>query len=271
VAGWTDSHCHLQDRFIERDGSPGRDDADELDDLLARAAAAGVSRAVVVGTNVETSAAAVELAGRDGFPVGLAATVGLHPHEASSTTRGLGALLDAPGAERIVAIGECGLDYFYEHSPRNAQLEVLAEQVRLAVDRDLALVLHVRDAFDDLFGLLGEVGVPERVIVHCFTGGPNEVRTCLDLGMAVSISGIVTFKNAVELRDAVALIPLDRLLVETDSPFLAPVPMRGRANEPGFVPLVGDAVAAILGRPVEEVRDATSATATTWFRLTHPA
>jgi TatD DNase family protein len=167
-------------------------------------------------------------------------------------------------------VGECGLDYFYEHSPRDAQLAALRDQVRLAIDADLALVLHVRDAFDDLFDLLENEGVPPRTVLHCFTGGPAEARRCVDAGMMVSISGIVTFKNADQLREAVAIIPLDRLLVETDSPFLAPVPHRGRPNEPALVTVVGEAVASLLGVDPGIVREATSQNASNVFRSPDP-
>ena len=136
----------------------------------------------------------------------------------------------------LVAVGECGLDYHYDHSPRDAQRTAFAEQIALAQRHGLALVIHARQAWDDLFDVLEAEGVPERTVLHCFTGGPEEARRCLDAGMFVSFSGIVTFKNAVEVREAAALCPLDRLLVETDSPFLAPAPHRGKANEPAFVP-----------------------------------
>ena len=265
--GWTDAHCHLQDRYVDAEGA---DAEGALRGALDRAAAAGVTRAVCVGTDPATSAAAIRLSGLAGLAVEMFATVGLHPHEASSGTSGLEEVLDADAASRVVAVGECGLDYYYEHSPRDAQLVALAEQARLATERGLALVLHVRDAFDDLFGVLGDVGIPERTVVHCFTGGPGEATRCLDAGMALSISGIVTFKNAAELREAVALAPLDRLMVETDSPFLAPVPLRGRVNEPANVVLVGEAVADLLGVAPEVVREATSRTTARMFGLPDP-
>ena len=263
--GWTDSHCHLQGRYAEHDVDDGTDSA--VRSTLERARAAGVTRAVCIGTDAASSAEAIRLAGLGGLATALWATVGLHPHEASTSTRGLRELLVGAGAERVVAVGECGLDYYYEHSPRAAQLEALADQVALAVEHDLALVLHVRDAFDDLFGLLGEVGVPDRTVVHCFSGGPEEARRCVAAGMVVSVSGIVTFKNAGSLRDAVRGVPIDRLMVETDSPFLAPVPLRGSPNEPANVALVGAAVADLLGLQVEGLAEATSATASRVFRL----
>jgi TatD DNase family protein len=154
------------------------------------------------------------------------------------------AMADGP---RPVGVGECGLDYYYEHSPRDAQRLAFAAQIGLARRHDLTLVIHARDAWDDLFDVLGSEGVPDRTVLHCFTGGPDEVRRCLDAGLFVSFSGIVTFKNAGDVRDAVALCPLDRLLVETDSPFLAPVPHRGTRNEPGNVALVGAFVAGLKG------------------------
>lgn len=268
-SGWTDSHCHVQDRYgPEPDEGGDRDEA--LRAMLSRAAAAGVTRAVCVGTDVATSAAAIGVAMLPDLPVEVFATVGLHPHEAARGTAGLAELLDGEGAERVVAIGECGLDYFYEHSPRSDQLVALREQLRLAQDRGLAVVLHVRDAFEDLFAVL-EDGVPDRAVVHCFTGGPDEARRCVELGMAVSVSGIVTFKNAQRVRDALPEVPLDRLLVETDSPFLTPVPHRGRPNEPAHVALVGAAVAATLNLDVRVVAESTSRAADRLFGLGRPA
>ena len=161
------------------------------------------------------------------------ASIGLHPHEASEGVDEVADLLArelAAGDGAVVAVGECGLDYYYEHSPRDAQRAAFAAQIALAHTYRLALVIHARDAWADLFDVLGAEGVPERTVLHCFTGGPDEVDRCLDAGMFVSFSGIVTFKNAADVRAAAARCPLDRLLVETDSPFLAPVPHRGRSE-----------------------------------------
>jgi TatD DNase family protein len=165
----------------------------------------------------------------------------------------------------VVAVGECGLDYFYEHSPRDAQRRAFAAQIALAHAHDLALVIHARDAWDDLFDVLAAEGVPERAVLHCFTGGPSEADRCLRAGMYVSFSGIVTFKNAADVRAAAAMCPLDRLLVETDSPFLAPVPHRGQINEPSYVPHVGEAVAAVKGSAVDEIRESSAAAAARAF------
>ena len=140
----------------------------------------------------------------------------------------------------MVAVGECGFDYHYEHSPRAAQRDAFAAQVELARRYDLTLVVHSRDAWDDTLDVLRAAGPPQRTVLHCFTGGPDEARRCLDLGAFLSFSGIVTFKGAQDVRDAAALCPLDRLMVETDAPFLAPVPHRGKQNRPAWVVAVGE-------------------------------
>ncbi len=258
---WIDAHCHLQDRFF--DSAPDAQVA--LEATLARAAGAGVERAVVIGTDLESSAQALALVRRES-PIELYATVGLHPHDAASDLSPVAALA-REGAPRLVGIGECGLDYFYEHSARDAQRASFAAQLGLAHELDLALVIHARDAFDDLFDILDSEGVPARTVIHCFTGTPVDVDGCLQRGCDVSISGVVTFKNAEALREATKLIPLDRLHVETDSPFLAPVPHRGRVNEPSFVSVVGEYVAALRGEDVALVRDQTSKNTSRLFKL----
>jgi TatD DNase family protein len=196
--------------------------------------------------------------------------VGLHPHEASEGTDSVIGVLDealATGDGTVVAIGECGLDYYYEHSPRDAQRTAFATQIGLAHQHQLALVIHARDAWDDLFSVLASEGVPTRTVLHCFTGGPTEVERCLAAGMFVSFSGIITFKTAGDVRAAAALCPLDRLLIETDSPFLAPVPHRGRPNEPALLPLVGATVAEVKECSVDEVRTSSAAAASTAFAV----
>ena len=213
----------------------------------------------------------MRIAKLEGLPVDVLATVGLHPHDASRGAATLDGVLDAEGAERVVAIGECGLDYYYEHSPREAQRRALRAQLELARVRNLAVVLHVRDAFDDLFEILGDVGVPDRTILHCFSGGPEDAQRCVAAGMYVSFSGIVTFKNAELIRAALGEVPLDRLLVETDSPFLAPEPHRGRPNEPALVPLVGERVAATLNLDLSVVRESTTVNASRVFSCLDPS
>ena len=253
---WADSHCHVAYEGVGLEA-------------VARARDAGVERVISIGTDVERSADALA-AVREGRSMGLAmwATVGVHPHDAMG---GLGSLEDLVGQPEVVGVGECGFDYFYEHSDRVAQREVFAAQIDLARRSDLTLVIHTRDAWDDTFAVLDEVGTPERTIVHCFSGGPGEARRSLDRGAYLSFSGIVTFKNAADLRAAAAVCPLDRLLVETDAPFLAPVPHRGKPNEPAWVALVGAALATVRGERVEQIEDATWANTEAAFALDrHP-
>jgi TatD DNase family protein len=164
-------------------------------------------------------------------------------------------------------VGECGLDYHYDHSPRDVQRDVFAAQVALAHAHDLALVIHTREAWDDTLAILEAEGVPERTVFHCFSGGPVEARRCLDLGAHLSFSGIVSFPSADDLRAAAAACPAERLLVETDSPYLAPLPHRGKRNQPAWVTLVGEAVAAARGEPAEAVAEATWRNAEAVYRL----
>jgi TatD DNase family protein len=261
MSHWTDAHCHLQERFLSDDEKVIAD----IHETLARAFDGGVDRVVVIGTDAQTSREARAITSLEG-PVEIFATVGLHPHEA---THDVSAILEMAraGHPKLVGIGECGLDYFYEHSPRAAQRQAFATQIGLANELDLALVIHARDAFDDLFDVLTSEGVPTRTVVHCFTGNADEALACLELGCDISISGVVTFKNAQSLREAVCVVPLDRLHVETDSPFLAPVPYRGRTNEPAYVTVVGEFVAELRGDKFTALREATVANTARLFKL----
>jgi len=216
---------------------------------------------VTIGTDAAHSAEAVALACR--FPE-VWATVGLHPHDATEGIEGIVGVLDGAGRE-VVAVGECGLDYHYDHSPRPAQRQVFAAQIALAHERNLALVVHTREAWDDTFSILEACGVPPRTVVHCFSGGPREAERSLALGAYLSFSGIVTFPSAAEVREAAVLCPLERLLVETDAPWLAPVPFRGKPNRPAFVTVVGAALARARGVEVDVVEEATGANAAAVF------
>jgi len=249
---WIDAHCHLQ--FEGRGPTP--------EDAIARAVEAGVERMVCIGTDLATSREAVRLAGE--FPE-VWATVGLHPHEARKLAAEWDGLVELAGADRVVGIGEAGFDLYYRHSEPDAQEKAFRAQLRLARDRGLPLVIHSRDAWDETFAVLESEGVPARTVFHCFTGGPAEAERALALGTWLSYSGIVSFKTADELRAAAALTPADRLLVETDAPFLAPVPHRGKPNEPAFLPEVGAALAAARNEPVEAVASATRANAMAFF------
>jgi TatD DNase family protein len=250
----------LQEQFLGDEETTAK-----LLDTLTRTFEGGVDRVIVIGTDATTSAQALEITSVEG-PVDIYATVGLHPHDARQDIEPVLALARR-GHPKLVGIGECGLDYYYEHSPRADQRRAFATQIALAHELDLALVIHARDAFDDLFDVLKSEGVPERTVVHCFTGTTDDAQACLALGCDISISGVVTFKNAELLREAVRSVPLERLHVETDSPFLAPVPYRGKANEPAFVTVVGEFVAELRGESFVEVREATRANTARLFRL----
>jgi TatD DNase family protein len=246
---WIDNHCHLEA------GAAG-------DEVVAAAAGAGVERLVTVGTDVASSQRMIAIA--RSHPGRVWATAGVHPHDASAGIDGLVELLASP---EVVAVGECGLDHHYDHSPRSVQREVFEAQIGLAHEHDLALVVHTREAWGDTFDILAAEGIPERTVFHCFTGGPDEAERCLELGAYLSFSGILGFPSATELRAAAARCPLDRVLVETDSPYLAPVPHRGKRNQPAWVPLVGAALADTLGVSIDDVAAATWANAVALYGL----
>ena len=245
---WIDQHCHLPT------GNQGRR-------LAAEAREAGVERILTVGSGVDGSQEMIALAREI---EGVWATAGVHPHDAKVGIKGLEELLDAP---EVVAVGECGLDYHYDHSPRRAQLDVFARQVGMAHRHDLPLMIHTRKAWPETFDVLDSEGVPDRLVFHCFTGGAAELEQCLSRGALISFSGIITFKGAEKLREAVATCPLERLLVETDSPYLAPVPHRGKPNRPALVPLVGAEVATVKGLAVGEVEAMVWRTASEFYGL----
>ena len=244
--GWLDSHCHIP--------------AETADDVVVEAAAADVTTMITVGCDRASSLEGLAIAARHAT---VHATVGLHPHDASAGIDSIVDLFD--GAQRAVAVGECGLDYHYDHSPRDVQREAFAAQIALANRLGLPLVIHTREAWDDTFDVLDAEGVPARLVFHCFTGGPSDARACLDRGAYISFSGIVTFNGAPEVREAAALVPLARTLVETDSPFLAPVPNRGKPNRPAWVPFVGARLAAVHDVAVDDVRRVTRAAAEAAF------
>jgi TatD DNase family protein len=249
---WVDSHCHPQ-------MATGGADA-----AIARARDAGVAAMVVVGTDLESSRQAVDLAAQH---PDVYATVGLHPHDASRLGAEWEDLVALAKSPRVVAVGEAGFDFHYMHSPPDVQDAAFRAQIRLATHLDRALVIHSREAWDATFTVLVQEGVPERTVFHCFTGGPAEADRALELGAALSFSGIVSFKSADDVRAAAARCPVDRLLVETDAPYLAPVPYRGKENESAFVGAVGDALAAAVGRDPADVAATTAMAATAWLHL----
>ena len=257
-ARWIDTHCHLD---LGGDDGEVTEPWARVDEALSEARADDVGRFLTVATDLASSQTAVEVAARH---PDVWATVGLHPHDAKLGLAGLEALLGSP---RVVAVGECGLDYHYDHSPRDEQRSAFAAQVGWAHQHDLALVVHTREAWDDTFAVLDAEGIPPRTVIHCFTGGPDEARACLDRGAFLSFSGIVTFRNATDVQAAAEQCPLDRILVETDSPFLAPVPHRGKPNRPAWVTAVGEAVAGLKGLAPAELAAAVWANAERVFRF----
>ena len=253
TAGYTDSHCHLYDTR----GVP-------LDDVVDAARAAGVTTMINVGCDADTTARGIEIAAAYD---GMYATAGLHPHEAIHGIETILPFLDDP---HVIAIGECGLDYFYEHSPKAEQKIAFAAQIQLAHQRNLPLVIHTRDAWDDTFDVLTAEGMPERTVFHCFTGGVAEAQRCVEMGAFLSFSGIVTFPSATDLRAAAQWCPIDRMLAETDSPYLAPVPHRGRANQPAYVTHVVQMLADLRDELLEDVRAATVRNACLAFPAIRP-
>jgi len=254
-----DTHAHVHDRAFDDDREP----------MLARAREAGVDAIVTVGCDADDSRRACEVAER----YGLAATVGVHPHEAKDAPQDLAAVFDRLRERhggRVVAVGETGLDYHYDHSPRDVQRAVLARQLDYARERGLPLVFHQREAHDDFVAALraGFDPARQRGIVHCFTGTPDEARLFTgEFGLLLGIGGVVTFKTAQGLRDAVAAVGLDAIVLETDCPYLAPVPHRGKRNEVAFVGETARAVASLLGVRPDEVARRTDANARAVFAL----
>ena len=246
---WFDNHCHLT--TITEDPKTVVDTATQ----------GQVTKLLTVGCSVADSTEAITIASQ--FD-NVWATAGVHPHEADGGIEGLEPLL---AEDKVVAVGECGLDYYYDNSPRDAQAEAFAAQIQLAHDHDLALVIHSRDAWEDTFKVLDECGVPERTVFHCFTGGVAEAKEAEKRGVYLSFSGIVTFGSAKELQEAAKIASLDRLLVETDSPFLAPVPHRGSSNRPALVSVVGEFLAELRNIEVDEVARRTTKNAHSLYRI----
>jgi TatD DNase family protein len=253
-----DSHCHLD---FEAFG-PDRQQ------VLARAREAGVTCFICIGSGSDTVSARQSVALAAEEPDVFAA-VGVHPHDVARMSEAdwteLEGLARAP---RVVGVGETGLDFHYNHSPADVQRQAYERFVALARAARRPVISHVRDAHDDAVEILTRAGAAEvGGVIHCFTGGVAEARRYLDLGHHLSFSGILTFKNAQPIRDAAAFAPLDRVLVETDAPFLAPIPHRGKRNEPAFMKETLRVLAEVRGADVNEVERATAANTRRLFRL----
>jgi TatD DNase family protein len=248
-----DTHCHLQ--LLEQEPA----------EVVARAAAEGVGHLVDIGVDLASSRQAAANAAR--LPQ-VSASAGVHPHDADTlTAEVLAELRGVLAAEGVVAVGETGLDYHYDNSPRDRQRSAFAAHVALARELDKALVVHCRDAFPDVLAILDGEGAPARVVFHCFAGDEEAAGRVVQAGWFVSFAGTVTFRNAPGLRAACAVVPLDQMVLETDSPFLSPHPYRGRPNRPGRVAVTAQTVAEVHGLPVEQVAAATTATAVRAFGL----
>ncbi len=243
-----DSHCHLDDaRFAE-----------DRETVIARARSAGVERMLTIGTGDGPPDLSVAVRLSDQYPF-VYATVGVHPHNASQaapeTYEDLRRLLRHP---KVVAVGEIGLDYHYDFAPRPVQREVFERQLELAREAAKPIVIHTREAWDDTLRLLDRHGSGEG-IMHCFTGTPGEAREALDRGFHLAFGGVLTFPKAQAVRDAAALTPGHRLLVETDAPYMAPVPRRGKRNEPAFLVDTVRMLAEVRGAPPEQIASLTTA------------
>ena len=251
-----DSHCHLEDERF----------AGEVDQTLARMKDAGVDRCVLAGSDEASSERIARLTQQYSNVYGV---VGVHPHEASAYTADMLTLMDAWLAlPRIVGVGEIGLDYYYDYSPRDVQREVFTAQLDYSCQKKVPAVFHVRDAHGEFTDILrAHKGRLPQGVMHCYTGSLESAKVYLDLGFYISFSGSVTFKNAKNLREVARYVPLNRLLVETDSPYLAPVPMRGKRNEPAYVRFVAEKVAELKGMEVAALTVHTDQNAECLFSL----
>lgn len=251
---YVDTHCHL-------------DHHDELrpSEQIERARVAGVTTLITVGTDLASSTEAVQTANR--YP-GVWAVVGVHPNDAlEATTTVMERVAMLANAPQVVGIGETGLDYYRDWAPVDRQKWAFRQHIALAKDRDKALVIHCREAWDDTLAILEDEGAPDRVVLHCFSGDGELAARCADDGYYLSFAGNVTFSNAPDLREAAEATPLDQLLTETDSPFLTPHPHRGERNEPSRIPLIARCLAQVKDLDPAEVAEATSANARRAFAL----
>jgi len=255
-----DSHCHLNYKGLVED-QPG---------VLARAREAGVSGMLNISTRASGWPEVFAVAERESD---VWASVGIHPHDADSHEEvETETLVERTAHPRVVGIGETGLDYYYDHSERARQRASFRNHIAAARETGLPLIVHTRDAEEDTAAILGDEMEKGRYsgVIHCFTASADFARKALDLGLFISLSGIVTFKNAHALQETARELPLERLLIETDSPFLAPVPHRGRPCEPAFVADTARFVAGLRGMPVEALAAATSANFHALFAKTRP-
>ncbi|HSX35287.1 MAG TPA: TatD family hydrolase [Candidatus Saccharimonadales bacterium] len=269
MAGLTDTHCHIHEAAAAEGGVAEKWHKAGLNDpaaLLKDAQDNGVSRLICVGCSLRDSKEAVDFAAGRG---GVWASIGIHPHEAQEYV-GNQPLLDEFAAlatrPKVVAVGECGLDYFYEHSPKEAQEQILRFQIELALQHNLPMIFHVRDAFEDFWKIFDEYkGV--RGVIHSFTATERELEQVLARGLYVGLNGIMTFTKQVKQLEAAKAVPLSKLVLETDAPFLTPQPLRGKINTPRHVQEVATFLAELRGESLAAITEATTKNAQMLFGL----
>lgn len=251
-----DTHCHLEDERF-------REDREQVIEALLHE---GVENAVSVGSDLDSSRRCIALAETHPF---LYAAAGVHPHEAKDAGEGyLHELRDMLRHPRVVALGEIGLDYYYDLSPRDIQKKVFEQQLDLAYENDMPVILHIRDAHGDVLDILrAHRSKLTGGIIHCYSGSAESVKEYTGMGFHISFAGPVTFKNAVKLREAAGAVPLNRLLIETDSPYLSPEPKRGQRNQPAYVRFVCEKLAEVRGMEPEEMAELTWRNAHDVYRL----
>lgn len=250
---WTDTHCHLNHPDFGCDAVQ----------VWKRAREANVHRAIVVGYDLASSESALQIAAQLD---GCWASVGIHPHDAAQCDENALRRLQRLAAQpAVVAVGEIGLDYYRDFSPQEAQWRAFEVQLQLASQLQLPVIIHCRDAYDDLLNMLSRYSL--RGVLHCFSGEPRHAQRAVEMGWYLGVGGIVTFKNAHTLREVVQRTPLENLLLETDSPYLAPAPHRGKRNEPAYIPLVAQMVASLKNVSLQELAAATTRNADRLFSL----
>ncbi len=255
-----DTHCHLTFEPL----------AVDVDAVIQRSLAAGVSSWITVGTDIADSQKAVELANK--FD-NMYAAVGIHPHDARTVTADtVGQLRDLAQNPKVVAIGETGLDYHYNHSPHEDQKRVFADHLRLAADLNLPVIIHCRESFNETVEILDQFGSNvKKVVFHCFSGSPEQAKILLDKGFFLSFTGVVTFKNARTKQEAAKIVPLDRLMLETDCPYMSPEPVRKqKTNEPALLIHIAKFIADLKQIPLPDFALAVTKTSKSFFNLPSP-
>ena len=250
---FVETHTHLD--LIKRDTK----------EVVKEAKEKGVTKMVTIGIDLSSSKIALEFASRF---VGVYAAIGFHPHESKFLDEEkLGDLEEIAKNSKVVAIGETGLDYYWRHSSLTCQVEAFKKQINLAKKVDLPFIVHDRDAHQDTLKILAEEAKGLKVLLHCFSGDLNMARICIKRGYYLGIGGVVTFHNAKKLKVVVEGIPIENLVLETDSPYLAPQPFRGKPNEPKYIPLIAEKIAEIKGISLKETAEITTRNAQEFFRI----